>query len=326
MEILGNSPEIRAALDLAGKAAPTTMPVLIQGETGTGKELFARFVHEKSGRRGEFVPVDCPAIPDTLWESELFGHEKGVFTGADRRREGLIMTADGGTLFLDEVNNIPLSIQAKLLRTLQEGEVRPLGSRKATRIDARVVSASGQNLQKLVMRGVFRQDLFYRLAGAIINIPPLRDRGEDIQTLAETFLRRERYEKDLSPIVKQAISEHFWPGNVRELDMAMRRFAVFGDLQLDIKFVGGLSPYFGWPLPDTGIDLYALLTEITANLVAQAMTKAAGIKQKAADLLGLKRTTLVAKHRLLVARGLMRSDGATGHIVTFPLDGIGPVP
>ncbi|UZJ46167.1 MULTISPECIES: sigma-54 dependent transcriptional regulator [unclassified Marinimicrobium] len=214
------------------KVAPTKATVLVHGETGTGKELVARALHEESPRREKtMISVNCAAIPETLIESELFGHEKGAFTGAASTREGLVAAADGSTLFLDEIGELPLEAQARLLRVLQEGEVRPIGSVESHKVDVRLVAATHRDLRKLAQEGKFREDLYFRINVVQLELPPLRDRGKDIITLAEALLARycqemEKPNLKLSPEAVQAITTYTWPGNVRELENAMQRAVI----------------------------------------------------------------------------------------------------
>jgi serine/threonine-protein kinase PknK len=227
--ILGESPALLAVLALVDKVARSTLPVLIQGESGTGKELIASAVHQSSARKDKpFVTENCAAIPETLLESELFGYKRGAFTGADRERKGLFQTADKGTIFLDEIGDMSLALQSKLLRVLQDGEIRPVGGTVSVRVDVRVVSASNRMLRDLVARHQFREDLYYRLSGVTIELPPLRERGDDILVLARAFVARiaaemKRSPPDLSPATEKVLLRHRWPGNIRELDNEMRR-------------------------------------------------------------------------------------------------------
>jgi two-component system response regulator HydG len=228
-EFLGESPSMRQVYSVIDRVAASSVDVLVTGETGTGKELVARAIHTRSRRNtGPFVPVDCGAIPDALMESELFGHERGAFTGADARRMGLVEFADGGTLFLDEVGELPLPLQAKLLRVLQERRVRRVGARQENAVDVRVVAATSRNLDQMVERGEFRRDLFYRINVVRIELPPLRSRGDDIGLLAEFFANKAAQEMGrpaggLSTDVYQVLRGYHWPGNVRELQNAVRR-------------------------------------------------------------------------------------------------------
>jgi two-component system NtrC family response regulator len=221
-QIIGNSPKLNACLDLVAQAAGSDVNVLITGETGTGKELFARAVHENSPRsRGNFVVVDCTALPETLVESLLFGHEKGTFTGAEKSREGLIRQAHCGTLFLDEVGELPLMMQKAFLRVLQEHRFRPLGGHREVESDFRLVAATNRNLDQMVERGQFREDLLFRLKSFVIELPALRERTEDIQELARYYADRfcDRYglaPKGFSPEFVNILLAYSWPGNVRE--------------------------------------------------------------------------------------------------------------
>ena len=221
--IVGESAVIRSCLEDVARASVTDASVLITGETGTGKELFAKAIHENSKRSSKnFVTIDCGAIPATLAESTLFGHEKGAFTGADKRQEGLIFQAEGGTLVLDEIGDLPLSIQKSLLRTLQERRIRPLGSKQEVPVDFKLVAATNRNLDKMVQEKSFRKDLLFRIRAIEIKLPLLRDRERDIQeiTISKIFQIGERYgidPKGISPEFLAILSTHDWPGNVREL-------------------------------------------------------------------------------------------------------------
>ena len=225
------SSPMQETLRWARKVAPTEATVLILGESGTGKELIARAVHNQSARTGAFVPVNCASIPETLLESELFGHEKGAFTGAMSRQEGLVHAADGGTLFLDEIGELSQAAQARLLRILQQREVRRVGARKAESVDIRLVAATHRNLPMLVEQGEFRADLYFRLKVVEIELPPLCERGEDIPTLAEVFIARATTKLGRQPLeldsgAVAAMREHKWPGNVRELQHAVERAVI----------------------------------------------------------------------------------------------------
>jgi two-component system NtrC family response regulator len=228
-EIIGNSPALNECLDLLAHAASGDINVLITGETGTGKELFASAIHDNSARAKEsFVVVDCAALPKTLVESVLFGHEKGAYTGADSTKDGLIRQADGGTLFLDEVGELPLEIQKKFLRVLQEKSFRPVGSKYEKKSDFRLIAATNRDLTELVRKRVFREDLLFRLRALTIVLPPLKQRVEDIKPLALHYISRlcERYRietKGFSPDFFEVLSSHKWPGNVRELNQALER-------------------------------------------------------------------------------------------------------
>ncbi len=239
--MIGNSGVMKNLYNRIHKVAPTNATVLVHGETGTGKELVARAIHNESRRRDNpLISVNCAAIPETLIESELFGHEKGAFTGAASTREGLVAAADGGTLFLDEIGELPLEAQARLLRVLQEGEVRPIGSVVSRKVDVRLIAATHRNLRKLAQEGKFREDLFYRINVVQLSLPPLRERGKDIISLAETLLERycEQFNKpllNLSPEAVQAITTYTWPGNVREMENAIQRAVILCEDNAEIS-------------------------------------------------------------------------------------------
>jgi two-component system response regulator HydG len=300
--IVGNSPAIRAVLDVLLLAAPTDATVLIEGETGTGKELVAQALHRLSRRsKAPFVAVNCAALPETLLESELFGHTRGAFTGAVDARAGRFRQADKGTLFLDEIGDMPLAVQAKLLRVLQEGEVQPLGSDKSQPVDVRVIAATNRDMSAQVAEGKFRSDLYYRLNVVPLRLPPLRERIEDIATLAAHFARQKG--RKFTPAALEGLQRHSWPGNVRELENLVERLTVMrpsGDLDagdLPLSAPAQRSP--PQALPAEGIDLYAVLGELEDRLIHEALDRAEGNKQQAARYLGLNRTTLVEKLRKL---------------------------
>jgi len=315
--IIGVSPGIRAALDILLLAAPTDATVLIEGETGTGKELVAQALHKLSRRaRSTMVAVNCAALPEALLESELFGHVKGAFTGADSSRQGRFRQADGGTLFLDELGEMPLSLQPKLLRVLQEGQVQPVGSDKVQEVDVRVICATNQNLASLVAQGRFREDLYYRVNVVPLRLPPLRERREDISVLAKHFLQLRRGSRRFTPAALAALQLYRWPGNVRELENLVERLDVLkpdGDLDLSdlpAEIVSGAAADASAPpgavytpastpisLPPEGLDLYAVLRELEDRLINEALERTQGNKNQAARVLGLNRTTLVEKLR-----------------------------
>ncbi|MDZ7923250.1 MAG: sigma-54 dependent transcriptional regulator [Marinagarivorans sp.] len=249
--MIGSSDSMKELYAKIRKVAPTGATVLINGETGTGKELVAKALHTESPRKNAaMISVNCAAIPDTLIEAELFGHEKGAFTGASSNREGLVAAADGGTLFLDEIGELPMEAQARLLRVLQEGEVRPLGSVESHKVDVRLVVATHRNLGKLAKEGKFREDLYFRINVVQLKLPPLRDRGKDILTLAESFILRYCKQVNKPPLVLtpeaiQAITTYRWPGNIRELENAIQRAVILCDgnelshtlLDIDLELV-----------------------------------------------------------------------------------------
>lgn len=294
---------------IVGKVAGSQASVLIQGETGTGKEIIARTIHENSLRRDHrFVPVNCSAIPDSLLESELFGHVKGSFTDAHRFRKGLLQEAGGGTLFLDEIGDLSPAGQAKLLRVLEEGKIRPVGGNELIDVQLRVIAASHYNLQELVHKGEFREDLLYRLKTIIIMLPPLRERPEDIPLLAELFLARFGGEKNLSIIAKEAMDlllRYTWPGNVRELEHVMERAAALATHTV-------LSPdNLPIEIRDCMDDESQLSQarrkskELDQAHVLATLRLASGNKEEAAQRLGISRWAL---HRLLEKYRLDRAD------------------
>jgi len=230
-EIIGGSAIMRRAVELMERVAPARTTVLLTGESGTGKEVFARALHRLSGRGGAFVAVNCAAIPEHLLESELFGHEKGAFTGAVGRRDGRFQVADGGTLLLDEIGDLPANLQAKLLRVLQEGEVERLGGGRPERVDVRLIAATNRDLDAEIAAGRFRSDLYYRLNVIAIELPPLRERGDDVPRLAQHFLRRfaaanDKPVRSIEGDALAALSAWTWPGNVRELENVIERAVV----------------------------------------------------------------------------------------------------
>jgi DNA-binding NtrC family response regulator len=314
--LVGNSPAIGELFDTLVRVAPSNSSVLIQGESGTGKELVAQALHRLSRRAlGPLVAVNCAAIPEQLLESELFGHVKGAFTGASQTRQGRFKLADGGTLFLDEIGEMPLSLQGKLLRVLQERVVEPLGGNKAESIDFRLIAATNKDLDAQVATGAFRGDLFYRLNVVPLVLPPLRDRRGDVPLLAAHFLARHNADKKnplrFAAAAIEALEQYAWPGNVRELENLVERLAVLqGEGEIDASDLPGpirsaRSGASGRPmageipaaLPPEGVDLYKVLAEIEDRLIREALERAGGNKNQAAKILGLNRTTLVEKLR-----------------------------
>ena len=292
-EMLGSSPQMQAVFSFIRKVAASTAPVLILGESGTGKEMAALAIHRRSPRKkGPFVPINCNAIPENLLESELFGHEKGAFTGAHMQRKGLIENAAGGTLFLDEIGDLPLPIQVKLLRFLQDQTFQRVGGRQEIKIDTRVVTATNLDLKQAVAEGRFREDLYYRLAVVVLALPPLKERGDDIGLLATEFLQRYAVRNSKSGLVftpetLRAINRHAWPGNVRELQNRIQRAVIMAsgkrvtvaDLELE-----GLEPL---PLS----TLREAREEVEKELVEQALRRHAGKITTAALELGISRPT-----------------------------------
>lgn len=308
--LIGESQAMAQILTQITRVKDLKVPVFINGETGTGKELIARALHYQSSRRDKlFVAQNCGALPESILESELFGHMKGAFTGADKDKKGLFELADGGSVFLDEVGEMPLSLQAKLLRVLQEGEIRPLGSNQSKRINIRVISATHRNLQEMVKEGSFREDLFYRLHVFPISLPALRERGDDVCLLARHFLDRYAAEfgrelDNISDAALQCIRAHSWPGNVRELQNEMQRAIIssFDDQVIEPKH---LSPHIGGiDVQQSDIMLDALTLEGTLKemmeylekqLLTRALEEHQNNKTKTAKALGITREGLHKK-------------------------------
>ena len=309
--LIGQHCLLSQILGIAEKAARTDVSVLIEGESGTGKELIARHVHTSSPRGAmPFIPVNCGAISAELLESELFGHEKGSFTGAVGTRQGMFQLANGGTIFLDEIAEMRLDLQVKLLRVLQEREIRPVGSDRTLRVDFRVVAATNKDLRALIANGQFREDLYYRLAVIPVHMPSLRERRSDIPLLVQHFLAEHNRRHAAVPvtIAEDAMVhlwEYDWPGNVRELENLIERLVILAD-DAQIR-LGDLPPYVRafmsekkHPRPiltDSGFDLQQAVEDFEMGLIDEALRRTGGNKQQAARLLGLKRTTLVAKLR-----------------------------
>lgn len=306
-DILHKSRVMGRLVQRARRVAIRNVPVLIEGESGTGKELLARAIHRASPRRDRtFIAVNCGAIPADLVESELFGHEKGAFTGATQLRKGHFEVADGGTLFLDELGELPATAQVKLLRTIQEGEVVRVGASKPVKVDVRIVAATNRTLTDEIASGRFREDLFYRLAVAILKIPPLRERQGDLGLLIDHLFAQVNLEardepgfkeKKLSPGAKNLLLAHPWPGNVRELANTLRRAAIWSEATVisseDAREAllpaspAAKSEVLGRPLGD-GFSLPALLNEVTRHYLTRALDEAQGNKTKAAKLVGLR--------------------------------------
>lgn len=299
-QLLGKSPVMQQVFDLIKKVAPATGSVLIEGETGTGKELVAQAIHRESPRRdGPFVPINCASIPDNLLESELFGHVRGAFTGAQEQKTGLFIAANGGTLFLDEIGEMPPSLQAKLLRAIQEQKVRPLGSARDISFDVRIVSATNRDLRQAASAGTFREDIFYRLATFQIEVPPLRQRREDIPLLIEAFLAQHAAQgRDifLSPEVLRALVDYAWPGNVRELRSMVERCIYlcegksvqFEDLPEEMR--RQIRPENCYCLPDD-----KTLEEVELDYIRFILDRCEGNRVRAAEILGINRKTIQRK-------------------------------
>jgi transcriptional regulator with GAF, ATPase, and Fis domain len=323
------------ALETIRHVASTDCTILITGETGTGKELFARAVHRASPRRNRaLIPVNCAAIPENLLETELFGHIKGAFTGATNARSGRFMSAHEGTIFLDEIGDLPLSAQAKLLRVLEERVVSPVGSDSDVAVDVRIIAATHHNLAEMVEQGKFRADLYFRLAVVPIHLPALRDRPEDILTIAAMCVARSREKltrniEGLDASARAALCAYHWPGNVRELSHLIERAVLLArkpmlsaaDIPLPNqrgRFARGTDvrsseprspedsgvfavPTLGKELGDSSLDLRSALEALERQLIDRALQRSGGNRTEAAALLGLNRTTLVEKLRKYAA-------------------------
>jgi two-component system NtrC family response regulator len=294
-DMLGASPQMQAVFDFIRKVAPTNAPALILGESGTGKEMVARALHRRSAQKdGPFVAINCNSIPENLLESELFGYEKGAFTGAERQRKGHVETATGGTLFLDEIGELPASVQVKLLRFLQEKCFQRVGGRQEIQSDARVVAATNKNLQELAAAGLFREDLYFRLAVMVIRMPALRERLDDALLLAKAFLENYSAEQTkpgltFAPDGLRALSLHGWPGNVRELQNRVRRAVVMADgkrvTARDMELTDTLSGLH----PET---LKEAKENLEREMVQEALRRRGGKVTAAALDLGVSRPTL----------------------------------
>jgi formate hydrogenlyase transcriptional activator len=303
LDLIGSSPKFRAILTEVARVAPVDSAVLIQGETGTGKEVIARAIHEVSPRRhNRFIALNCGAVPSALLESELFGHERGAFTGACTQTKGRFQVADGGTLFLDEIGDMPLELQPKLLRVLQEREFERLGSSQTVRVNVRVVAATNHDLGQLVTKKLFRADLFYRLNVIPICLPPLRERVQDIPLLTEFFVAKfaARLNKPIDSIpdeVIAALKAHDWPGNIRELQNCIERAVLFSPgsvlrLPLDLKQTAKQGPESALRTLADADREHILETLNQTNWLI-------GGQDGAANRLGLPRTTLIYKMRKL---------------------------
>jgi two-component system NtrC family response regulator len=301
--IVGRAKGFLRVLDQASRVAQRDTTVLIQGETGTGKELMARAIHQNSPRKSQpFVTINCGSIPKELVESELFGYTRGAFTGAHTTRPGKIELADGGTLFLDEVGELPLDAQVKLLRVLQQGEIAKIGATDVQKVDVRVVAATHRNLQAMIEDGTFREDLYYRLAVVPLLLPPLRERREDIPELVKHLFNKAQQrhgmkDVELSPEVVQHLARYRWPGNVRELENVLERMLVLSssnlvteaDLPEEIRRVPTDNSSFWIELPEEGVSLEAVERE----LILRALEQAKGNQTKAAKYLDISRRTLI---------------------------------
>jgi len=307
--VVGRSSRMRAVFDFVRVIADSDSSVLVTGETGTGKEMIANLIHQSSARRHKpFVPVSCAILSETLIESELFGHERGAFTGAIKDRPGRFELAQGGTIFLDDIDDVPMSMQVKLLRVLQNRTVERLGGTRSIPIDVRVITGSKRALKEIVAEGRFRDDLFYRLNVIPINLPPLRERREDVPILMDHFIKRYFRQRNdepraVAPAVQQAFMRYPWPGNVRELENACERIAQtctcdtvrVGCVPVSVlfhKYAEDQEPIVETHDHPSAISLDDRLREVESNLISWALKVSSGNKSKAAELLNIKRSTL----------------------------------
>jgi len=300
--VMGKSKSMEKVMDIVKRVSPTESTILITGESGTGKELLAREIHKHSLRRNApFVVVDCGALVETLFESELFGHVKGSFTGAHVTKHGRFEVANGGTIFLDEISNISLNIQAKLLRVIQEREVTRIGSTKGIKVDVRILVATNENLADCVKQGKFREDLFYRLSVVPVHLPPLRERKADIPLLVEHFLEKysKRVRKQISgvyPAVLKALMKHDWPGNIRELENSIERAVVLsqGD-EIEVKDLVYHGIGSGSLLLNPVNGKYKTLEDVEKEYIKTVLQAHHGNKSRTAKILGIDRKTLSTK-------------------------------
>jgi DNA-binding NtrC family response regulator len=309
-ELVGEHPLIQQIRALVRRVAATDVTVLVHGDSGTGKEVVARMIHAQSARAEQpFIAVNCGAIPAELLESEMFGHERGSFTGAVASRAGLFQLADRGTILLDEVSEMSPALQVKLLRVLQEREVRPVGSDRTVKVDVRVVAATNKSLEKEIAAGRFREDLYYRLNVVPISMPPLCERRSDVPLLVEFYLERHsrrhrRTDIRLAEEVMVHLWEYDWPGNVRELENLVERLVILcddvirpEDLPSTVRWFTARHAALQPKLGEDGVDLDSVVDQFEAMLIRQALQRTGGSKRAAARLLGVKRTTLLAKMR-----------------------------
>jgi two-component system, NtrC family, response regulator len=305
-EIIGTTPRMREVFSMVSVVAKTDVTVLVHGESGTGKELIARAIHQRSRRRtAAFVPINCGAIPETLLESELFGHEKGAYTGAHVQRKGKLEQAENGTVFLDEIGEMSLALQVKLLRFLQEREIERLGGRQRIAVDARVIAATNKDLKAEIVAGRFREDLYFRLSVVAINVPPLRERSEDIGMLANAFLRRncQQYRRRLqfSGEALTAIARYSWPGNIRELENAVQRASILARGRFIEPADLGIAP----AAASERVSLREARNRLERQIVAEALVRMKGNISRAAVELGISRPAL---HDLLQKHGISRKE------------------
>ncbi|MDP2208878.1 MAG: sigma-54 dependent transcriptional regulator [Bacteroidota bacterium] len=302
-EMIGNSLQIKKVFTLVEQVANTESTVLVQGESGTGKELIARAIHRRSKRAEDpFIKVNCGALNDNLLESELFGHEKGAFTGAIRLKKGRFELADKGTLFLDEIGDVSQAMQVKLLRVLQDGEFERVGGESTLKTDVRIIAATNRDLQKLIREEKFREDLYYRLSIIPINIPPLRDRKEDIPLLVDYFLNKQaginrQKEKQIEIVGMKLLVDYRWPGNIRELENLIERLVVItvGDRIESGLIASHLNQSLNIATTYEQLPLEKAVESLEKNLIVQALKKANGVKNKAAKYLGIPTSVLYYK-------------------------------
>jgi len=317
-DIIGESMTMRGLLSLIKKVAPTDSTVLILGESGTGKELVANSIHDNSERRDSpFIKLNCAAIPEELLESELFGHEKGAFTGATKFKPGKFDMADGGTIFLDEIGDMPFNLQAKVLRILQEQEFYRVGGSRTIKVDVRIIASTNKNIEKMVQEGSFREDLFYRLNVFTLHLPPLRERKEDIPLLVDSFLQNAPKKVEISSVALQMLVAFSWPGNIRELQNTIESASVIAEngyiepAQLPGKITGAFNnpdqPDFRMP---ANISLDERLGEIEKSMIIEALRKTGGVQVRATELLGINQRSLwhrIKKHNIDV-KGLKNNE------------------
>lgn len=310
-KIIGKSKALIDAMIIAKQVAKTDASVLITGESGTGKEVFSRAIHQESDRKGDFIPVNCSAIPSNLLESELFGYVEGAFTGAYKKgRAGKFELANGGTLFLDEIGDMPLLMQAKLLRVLQDGIVYRVGSGKPIKVDARIIAATNKDLQQLMEEGKFREDLYYRLNVVSILIPPLRERKEDIPELINDFItefseKNNKGKLKISPDAMKTLSNYYWKGNIRELKNTIERLVILSngnmieskDIPAEILSSVNMPSFIGLDTDNT-FDLKKAVEDFEKKIILEALATVKGNKAQAAELLNIKRSTLYYKLNL----------------------------
>ncbi|MEJ2200508.1 MAG: PEP-CTERM-box response regulator transcription factor [Desulfuromonadaceae bacterium] len=307
--IFGQCPEMETVFSTIRKVASTDVPILVLGENGTGKEMVARAIHNQSLRKnGPFIPINCGAIPENLLESELFGHEKGAFTGAAGRVQGKVEFSQGGTLFLDEIGELPLPLQVKLLRFLQEKVIQRVGGREDIVVDTRIVAATNVDIEAAIKDGRFREDLYYRIGVINLHLPPLRERGEDIRLLAGLFLSRYANEfqkkiKGFSPVAERALRQYAWPGNVRELENKIKRAILMAEASLlgpeDLGFAETMEKPIDFSV--AGMTLKDARDKVEKDLLEASLRTLSGNVAKAAEALGISRPTfydLMKKHGL----------------------------